>query len=670
MADARVAEEMSNFADFSARLLYWMDTPREPIVFGSQVLKASLMPFYDEWNGHAGPPGAAANLARKRIAEGYRALAGPRLLRIVIDGKVSITPPAQTDGLLGEKLEVPCVIENRRQEEVSVAVRGPASIVLTELKLLPGQSSGAFLSVPSPPAAPLALTAEIAGEPHALTIPVVWHQPGRLEVSIVDGTGAPTPARVYLTGPDRRAYAPAGAMHRIVSGDYSQPYAGDPYFHADGRFTVTVPSGEVDLEVVKGFEYVPVHLRVPVAAGRTASPVVRLERRQWVKKEGWYSGDSHVHANLFAQKLITPADARLIGKAEDINVLNLLPCNDPRTVTITDLQYFTGRPDAGSDRETVLYFSEEMRNDLFGHVGFLGLKKFVEPAYYGWPHSPFPYDYPGNTPQCADAKAQGALVTYVHPGLPSGFPVDIALGVADTIDVMSQFPGDQAVSWWYKLLNCGFRCPASAGPDSFLNIPVHLVPGSCRVYVNVGQTFTYDRWLDGLKHGRSFVTNGPLLRFAVNGIGAGNELVSAGPLVAHITGTAESNVPLDGLDVIVNGEVVRHVPAGGDSHRIELAETVTLERSGWVALRATGAADRLVTIGRQAYAHTSPVYVTIAGGKPASREAAKFFIGQIDALIKKIDSRGRYGTPAQRDEVVARCRQAQEIYRRMAAEGS
>lgn len=130
-----------------------------------------------------------------------------------------------------------------------------------------------------------------------------------------------------------------------------------------------------------------------------------------------------------------------------------------------------------SDPDHLVYFNQEMRNDLYGHVGFLNLKSFVEPAYTGFPHSPYPFDYPANYSQAAQAKAQGAVVTYVHPRLPSEFPVDIALGVADTIDAMSQ--GDEEIStgYWYRLLNCGFRCPISAGTDSFLNIPHHLIPG-------------------------------------------------------------------------------------------------------------------------------------------------------------------------------------------------
>ena len=32
------------------------------------------------------------------------------------------------------------------------------------------------------------------------------------------------------------------------------------------------------------------------------------------------------------------------------------------------------------------------------------------------------------------------------------------------------------------LVNCGFRCPISAGTDTFLNIPYHLIPRAGRVF--------------------------------------------------------------------------------------------------------------------------------------------------------------------------------------------
>lgn len=672
VSDPAAAAELSEFSEFSARLLYWTDTPRDPIVLAGRVLKSSLMPFVAEWRG-ARPPGSAAasGLVRTRVAESYRALTGPRLGRIVIGAETTIMAPARTDAFADGPAEVPWVLENQRDTPVQIAlsVAGAGSPILTTT-LSAGQTRGVFLQLPVVTMGEVALVAIVDGRAQSCRFPLRRHARGSLVVEVVDETGAPTPARVYLTGADGRAYAPAGTMHRIVNGEFGQPFAGDAYFYTASRIDVTVPVGEVALEIIKGLEYRPVRLTVPVGTDRFAKTTVRLERHAHLKTEGWYSGDVHVHANLFAQTLITPEDVLLVAQAEDLNVVNLLPCNDPRTATITDRQYFTGRPDAVSTPDHILYFNEEMRNDIYGHVGFLNLKSFVEPAYFGWPNSPFPYDYPGNFPQAAQAKAQGGAVIYVHPALPSEFPVDIALGLADTIDVMSQNNENLTTEYWYRLLNCGFRCPISAGTDSFLNIPVHIIPGAGRVYVKTGDAFDYQRWIDGFLAGRSFATNGPLLRFTVDGQEPGADIRSDGPIEIEVTGEARSIVPMEALELIVNGRTVRRWEVGGDPFAAGFSEKITLDESSWVALRVRGSGHRLATNDREVYAHTSPVYVSVAGSKVASREDAEFFIDQIDALIAKMDARGNFEHRSQRDGIVARFREAQEIYRRIAAEDS
>ncbi len=43
-----------------------------------------------------------------------------------------------------------------------------------------------------------------------------------------------------------------------------------------------------------------------------------------------------------------------------------------------------------------------------------------------------------------------------------------------------------------------------------------MAVGTTRVYVKVPGQLTMERYLDGLKAGRSFVTNGPLLQFRVS----------------------------------------------------------------------------------------------------------------------------------------------------------
>lgn len=667
--ETEVAAELNECAEFAARLLYWTDTPRDPVVLAGRVVKSALMPFFDEWRGARAPGSAAASgLVRSRLTEVYRVLTGPRLGRIVIEAETKIMPPARTDAFGDSLTEVPWVLENRRGTAVRLAFSMPgAGSSFFSTTMAAGQTRGLFLPLPAVTREEVDLIVSTGDTEQSCRFPLRHHARGSLVVEVLDEKGSLTPARVYLSGADGRAHAPSDTVHRIVSGEFGQPFAGDAYFHTSGRFDVAVPVGEASLEIVKGLEYLPVRVTVPIGLDRPAKATVRLERRAHLNAEGWYSGDVHVHANLFAQTLITPRDVLLVAQAEDLNVVNLLPCNDPRTTTISDRQYFTGRPDTVSTPDRILYFNEEMRNDIYGHVGFLNLKTFVEPAYFGWPNSPFPYDHPGNFPQAAKAKAQGGAVVYVHPALPSEFPVDIALGVADTIDVMSQNAEDLPTEYWYRLLNCGFRCPISAGTDSFLNIPQHIIPGAGRVYVKTGNAFDYQRWIDGFLAGRSFATNGPLVKFTIDGKEPGAEIRADGPVEVEVTGEARSIVPMVALELIVNGRSVRRWEAGSDPYAVRFTERRTLDQSGWVALRVRGAGHRLAPNDREVYAHTSPIYVKVAGRPVASREDAEFFIGQIDALIAKMDARGNFEHRGQRDTIVSRFREAQEIYLGIAA---
>src|SRR5947199_8458223 len=77
-----------------------------------------------------------------------------------------------------------------------------------------------------------------------------------------------------------------------------------------------------------------------------------------------------------------------------------------------------------------------------------------------------------------------------------------------------------------SLLNLGFHLPAGAGTDAMTNFASLRGPvGLNRVYVNVSPgPLKLDEWLKNLKAGKTFATNGPLLRFSLGGQPIGGEL--------------------------------------------------------------------------------------------------------------------------------------------------
>ena len=309
--------------------------------------------------------------------------------------------------------------------------------------------------------------------------------------------------------------------------------------------------------------------------------------------------------------------------------------------------------------------------DVNNHVGYLGLKTLVQPAYVGWPRTLFSYDYPPNYQMGLAAKAQGAVVTYVHPGLPSQYPVDIALGAADTIDVVCQRNEEVNTEHWYQLLNCGFQCPISAGTDSFLNTPYHLTAGAGRVYVRAGSPLTYEGWLQAYREGRSFATNGPLLTFQVNGKGAGEEIRwKAGSLPLEIEAEAVSHVPMTRMDVVINGQVAASQKAEGDGKLIRLSRVLEISDSSWVAVRVHGGPHKLIPNDTALYAHSSPVYCYRGDRTIALRKSAAFFIRQIDQLIHRVETQGVFRDSADREAMIQLFRKGQQVYRKIEAEAA
>jgi len=481
------------------------------------------------------------------------------------------------------------------------------------------------------------------------------------------------PARVFLTGSDGLAYTPSNTLARLT-------WSGGEYFYYSrgGEDEIRLPEGRATIEAVRGFEYAPVTQTVEIREGQTASATLTLARRENLAREGWYSGDVHIHANYNNHEIITPEDVRDQAEAEDLNVANLMVANSGGP-HIHDEQYFEGRPNRLSTPLHILYWVEEMRNNgPYGHMCLTGLKSLVKPLYTGFVNSPYPHDYPPNHAQALAANRQGGAASYAHPGYnftadpqtmsAREMPVDLALGSINAMDVLSNSDEDAAAGLWYRLLNTGLRCAISAGTDSMTNRRQHWIAGGQRVYVNVPGKFDYDGWVAGYKAGRSFATNGPLLRFTVEGKGPGGEARLAGAGSVAIVAAATSVVPFETLEVVANGQVIATARAegGGLSTRLSINTTHRLDRSAWLAARARGPYHRFLANDASVYAHTSPVYCLAGNDRIGLPADGQFFVEWIDKLIAMCEKRGRYASDEQKRDVVELFRKGRAYYEEVA----
>jgi hypothetical protein len=192
----------------------------------------------------------------------------------------------------------------------------------------------------------------------------------------------------------------------------------------------------------------------------------------------------------------------------------------------------------------------------------------------------------------------------------------------------------------------------SAGTDSFTNVVDHYVAGGGRVYVQAGQRFDYAVWLEGFRRGRSFASNGPVMTLEVNGKTPGDEirLESAGEVA--VRASVETQTPLDRVELIVNGRVVHSEPAEGKT-TIEFQTRAPLRGSSWIALRALGPRHRLILNDTMAFAHTSPVYVTIGGQPVRVADDIRFYREWVERLIARTEKSPRFATAERRKEVVS-----------------
>ena len=153
------------------------------------------------------------------------------------------------------------------------------------------------------------------------------------------------------------------------------------------------------------------------------------------------------------------------------------------------------------------------------------------------------------------------------------------------MDILTDTHIPQTFTFWYHLLNCGFRLPVTAGSD---RSPPHIPMGHQRVYTRVTPPLTYERWIGAIRRGASFVTNGPMLDLTVDGAGPGSELDVPAQRALRIRARAESQLPFKQLEIIVNGNVVRSAPAESEGRRAHLEVDLPVKGPAWIAARGLG----------------------------------------------------------------------------------
>ena len=477
-----------------------------------------------------------------------------------------------------------------------------------------------------------------------------------LHGSIIDAaTGEQIDAKVHVLDASGRFHHPPDALLKHGPGT--------PFFFSDGQFDVNAGRGRTDILVERGTEYEPARLVVEAPASGVVDVEILLKRWYYPQEENWYPGNTHIH---YDENETRPDDRLGVDASVEGYNVTCVSLLDRRQLPYASNKYPLGVMNEFTTAHHVLDIGEENRHygDKspwgfgYGHVMFLNIRNLVQPVSRGHTLAgQFDPDYPPLCFCCDDTREQGGIVIWCHNGRGMEAPIAAALGKLDAFNLFDPFWMDPEYDLWYKLLNCGIPLPASTGTDWF-------VCSNNRVYVHTDDEFSYASWIEGMKSGRTFITNGPAVDLKVDDQPIGSTLELDGSRQLEVEVSFRSHYPIDAAELVVNGAVIHREEWVGEGRRQGgFRQRVSAERDGWVAARLWGNARD--SFDQSIYAHTSPTYFR-CGTPPAERaESARFFLKSVDESLKWIDTVGRYNTDRQREEVKELFLRGREVFAKL-----
>ena len=489
----------------------------------------------------------------------------------------------------------------------------------------------------------------------------------------------PLPARFSVTGADGRAYAPAtGWRHADDGFDRAKQRFENHYFHCASRCALDVPVGKATIVASHGFGHRVARIQRDVPADGLVAKIDLVPDPLPQAFGEHVSADLHVHLDYGGHYKATPTTLAAQARAEALDVAYELIVNKEQRVP--DIALFDPKPRTIDG--VLLVTSQEFHTSYWGHLGLLGLDDHVLlPGFVAYRASALTSPWPHNGVIADLAHAQHALVGYVHPfdaevvpekeaSLTNELPADVAHGKVDYYEVVGFADPKASAHVWHRLLNLGFKLPAGAGTDAMTNYASLRGPvGTNRTFLQTTSPPTATCVLDALRAGRSFATNGPLLGLLVEGQGPGAEIArDAAKQTLAWRASVRSIVPLDHAELIWNGRAIASLTLTGDRTRVDASGKLSVDRSGWLALRAWSDDAHPYVQDVYPYATTSPVYVTLGGAKPRSPEDAAYFVRWLDRVIEDAGKRDDYDDARARRDTLDYLDSARAIFARLAAD--
>ena len=411
--------------------------------------------------------------------------------------------------------------------------------------------------------------------------------------------------------------------------------------------TIRLPQGQYSVKCSHGPESI---VRMQTLDVGDVPVTLQYQVERWIDTAtlGYWSGDHHIHAAGCLHyenpmQGVLPKDMLRHIMGEDVKVgccLTWGPCFDFQK------QFFQGKPDDVSQYPYLLRYDIEVSgfgSHQAGHLNLLKLRQQIPEggdSKHHWPTLGM------NTLRWA--KQQGAVTGTAHSGagltrsvgrtegqdgphrLPNfDIPAFDGIGANEFImqvthevdgpdgkkepalDFIATMNTPRDAEWniWYHVLNCGLPVVASGETDFPCLTGERL--GIGRVYVKLDGMLDYDNWVEALRRGESYVSDGTghLLDFERKENGS----------FSVTAASYHPESPEVEVELIVNGYpiAVKKIKANGKLNDLNF-EIPMSGRSSWVAARIFPSA------------HTNPIWVKVDDKPVRVKSSAKWCLASLE----------------------------------------
>ncbi len=428
--------------------------------------------------------------------------------------------------------------------------------------------------------------------------------------------------------------------------------------------TVKVPRGKLVIEALFGLETERATVTVDLSGKTESSLSIPLKNFYRAKSQGYRSANTHLHLMKLSRE-DSDRYLREIPQADGLDVLFLsyLERAEAQKDYISN-RYTQAELDELTRQSGVAFGNgEEHRHNFaaqgqgFGHVMLLDIQKLILPVSIGQGIMKTGTDGLPLQRGIDQARRDDATVIWCH----NDFGLeDIPNLVSGRIHALNIFDGNRVSSYkhsFYRYLNAGLRVPFSTGTDWFMY-------DFSRVYVPADQAAVTPRsWLKKLAAGQSYITNGPFLEFRVAGRKLGDTVKLDTPGNVEIVARAIGRLDFERIELIENGKVVKTQASHPEEGHFlaEMRLPLQIDASSWLALRLPPqpvkddpdltAPVPLNELGQPLFAHTSPIYVEVAGRRIFDRAVAESLIPEMEQSLEQINKQGFFADEEEKARV-------------------